>query len=703
MRQGLNREEFAVRTQGTVRRIYLSHQELNRFRLRLEELEEREVPSLTITFDFGFDTSGFFSDASRRNLLQQAANEVAARLNPGFQAITPSGSNSWTLSFFNPSTGAIQYVSNRTIQANQIIIYVGGRDLPGNQAAVGGFGGYSSSGSSQWNSLVATRGAGSRFATWGGSIAFDTHGTPWSFSATSDVQPGTIDFYTVVQHELGHVLGIGTSQQWRNLISNNFFVGPNAQAIHGGPVPLSPDGAHWADGVPGGGCFCPSCTGAARAASNQASMDPSSPYGQRIGFSELDFAALKDLGWGIKTPAEAYGTVSPPVTAPPPVSPPPPPVTAAVPPVATPSPPVAPPAPPSPPASPPPAPTPRPANPPAPPLLQSSRGGQLVAISGGWGTVQVYEQRSDGYLHAITGSLKPFSNYHGVVRSTIGDFNGDGIPDLAVGTGAGVVAAIRVYNGRDLSDLVGITHIFGSFGNGVFLAAGDVNRDGRDELAVSTDVGSSQVNVYDFRSRSLVLLASFFAFDDPGFRGGARIAMGDINKDGAADLVATAGPGGGPRVAVINGLSIATGGNRRLFNDFFAYDHKLRTGAYVAVGDLNGDGFGEIVFSADVGGSSRTIAYSGALLTANPLVDPMTLPFLFSQFATPENLPYGTRVTLKDLDNDGKAEMIFTTAKRSDGSLRMITSEQILSPSRPTNRIQFPYSTTIDGWGLYIG
>lgn len=664
----------------------------NRAKLRLEELEAREVPALTITFDFGYDTSGFFNDVNRRNLLQQAANEISARLDAGFHGLTPSGSNTWTASFFNPSTGATQYVANRTIQANQIIIYAGARDLSGNQAAVGGYGGYSSSGDAYWNTLVAQRGVGGDFATWGGSIAFDTNGTPWSFGGSSNVPSGTVDFYSVAQHEIGHVLGLGTSNQWKGLISNNYFVGANAKAVYGQAIPLSSTGAHWAENVVGGGCYCPSCTGAAAAATNQASMDPSTPYGARIGFSELDFAALKDIGWGVKTPQQAYG--SPPVTSPPPpASPPPPQVT--VPPVA-----VSPPPPATPPASPPASPPPPPAAP-AKPILKATKG-ELVAISGGWGTIQVYEQRSDGNLYALTGSIKPFANYNGVVRSTIGDFNGDGVQDLAVGTGSGVVAAIRVYNGVNLSELVGTSFVFGNFSKGVYLAAGDIDKNGDDELVVGTDIGSSQINVYDYRG-GLALVSSFFAFDDPSFRGGVRIAMGDINKDGYDDLVVTAGPGGGPRVSTHNGVSLKNGGHDRLFNDFFAFDYKLRTGAYVAVGDLNGDGHGEIVFSADVGGSSRTIAYSGALMTANPRVDPMQLPLLFSQFATPENLPYGTRVTLKDLNSDGKDEMIFTTAKRSDSSIRVITSEQILANAQPTNKVQYPYSSVADAWGLYVG
>jgi hypothetical protein len=49
-------------------------------------------------------------------------------------------------------------------------------------------------------------------------------------------------------------------------------------------------------------------------------------------------------------------------------------------------------------------------------------------------------------------------------------------------------------------------------------------------------------------------LQSFFAFPT-SFNGGAYVASGDVNGDGLADIVAGAGPGGGPQVAIFDGSS----------------------------------------------------------------------------------------------------------------------------------------------------
>src|SRR5207237_10541019 len=57
---------------------------------------------------------------------------------------------------------------------------------------------------------------------------------------------------------------------------------------------------------------------------------------------------------------------------------------------------------------------------------------------------------------------------------------------------------------------------------------------------------------------------SFFAYT-ASFTGGVRVATGDINGDGIADIVTSTGPGGGPHVKVFNGA------DGKLITEFFAY------------------------------------------------------------------------------------------------------------------------------------
>src|SRR5262249_39795356 len=70
----------------------------------------------------------------------------------------------------------------------------------------------------------------------------------------------------------------------------------------------------------------------------------------------------------------------------------------------------------------------------------------------------------------------------------------------------------------------------------------------------------------------------------------------DINRDGFAELVVSPGAGGGPRLTVYDGRSFTAGGDPVvLVNDFFVFDASLRTGLYLTAGDVDGDGFADIV------------------------------------------------------------------------------------------------------------
>ena len=99
------------------------------------------------------------------------------------------------------------------------------------------------------------------------------------------------------------------------------------------------------------------------------------------------------------------------------------------------------------------------------------------------------------------------------------------------------------------------------------------------------------------------LLASFFAYD-PAFSGGVCVAVGDVNGDGKPDIITGAGAGGGPHVEVFD----LTG---HLENEFFAYDPRFTGGVNVAVGDLTGDGQGDIITGAGAGGGPHVKVFDG--------------------------------------------------------------------------------------------
>ena len=108
----------------------------------------------------------------------------------------------------------------------------------------GGPGAWSASGSSAWLDLVRGRGepgalaaTATDVAPWGGQLRFDATGTRWHFGADATGLAATqTDFHSVALHELGHLLGLGTSESWNRHVdtSSGTFRGPASVAAHGG-------------------------------------------------------------------------------------------------------------------------------------------------------------------------------------------------------------------------------------------------------------------------------------------------------------------------------------------------------------------------------------------------------------------------------------------------------------------------------------
>jgi hypothetical protein len=142
------------------------------------------------------------------------------------------------------------------------------------------------------------------------------------------------------------------------------------------------------------------------------------------------------------------------------------------------------------------------------------------------------------------------------------DFDGDGRPDLAVGAPASA-GAVRVrYShaaaGNGHVRILRRTPSGGSFAAfGTTLAAGDFNRDGREDLAVGAPGfvhnadGTQQGAVFVYKGTANGLAGSGFSvfgpndFDDDNELG-AALTAGDFNGDGFDDLaVGNPGPAGG--------------------------------------------------------------------------------------------------------------------------------------------------------------
>jgi hypothetical protein len=116
-----------------------------------------------------------------------------------------------------------------------------------------------------------------------------------------------------------------------------------------------------------------------------------------------------------------------------------------------------------------------------------------------------------------------------------------------------------------------------NFRGGVFVAAGDVNADGRADIVTGPGTGRAPVKVFSGANGSL--LDSFFAFG-PSFRGGVRVATADVNGDAHADILSAAGPGRASQQRVLDGRTLTT------LAGLTAFAPRSRGGSFGAVASL---------------------------------------------------------------------------------------------------------------------
>jgi hypothetical protein len=240
----------------------------------------------------------------------------------------------------------------------------------------------------------------------------------------------------------------------------------------------------------------------------------------------------------------------------------------------------------------------------------------------------------------------------GVGGVAVADVDGDGYADLVVGAGAGGGPRVKVLSGRDLSVLADLFAFEADFRGGVTVAAGDVDGDGHADLVVGAGAGGGP-RVMVLSGKDLSVLADFFALEDT-FRGGVNVSAGDVDGDGLTDVIVAAGFGGGPRVTIWDGRSVLAGLPRQVANNF-VFEDTLRTGVYNAAGDLNGDGFADPIAGGGPGGGSRVLTLSGADLIGGNPANPTALTNFFA--GNPDNRG-GVRVAAKELDGDGRADLV---------------------------------------------
>ncbi len=254
--------------------------------------------------------------------------------------------------------------------------------------------------------------------------------------------------------------------------------------------------------------------------------------------------------------------------------------------------------------------------------------------------------------------------YLGGVSLAVGDVNGDGFLDVITGQASKGAPLVRVIDGATGNLGLEFFAYEQSFTGGVYVAAGDIDADGIDEIITGTGNGGGP-NVQVFDGRTGKARFGFFPYED-AFRGGVIVAAADTDGDGKAEIICGTGIGGGPRVQAFDAAT------RNPLINFFAYESSFRGGVLVGAGDLTGDGKDEILTGTGPGGGPVVTAFQAGSTES------------FVRFLAADGaFRGGVAVTGADMTGDGKAEFITGTGPGINSGVG------IFSPDGATNLVSF--------------
>ena len=289
----------------------------------------------------------------------------------------------------------------------------------------------------------------------------------------------------------------------------------------------------------------------------------------------------------------------------------------------------------------------------------------------GYGDIVAFE---DDGVHILLGSpggrhygyfssdqlLRPSDAFDYQLENVVtGDFNGDGLPDLAISTLSGVTIYQQASNGL-------FTRLQEYPGGGL-LAVGDFNGDHKLDLAV----GGNPINILYGQGNGY--------FNGPAITNNhgqpGPVVTADFNHDGIPDIASTWNGKCTPELVCSNFLSIFLGTGKGWFQPPVSYPIPLSSGPLpgivLAVGDLNGDGIPDIVA---VEPPEETLPSDTAVFLGKS-------DGTFSAAKVYTLGDHGNGIVyLRDMDNDGKLDLVVNFGiayGNGDGTFGQVTSYPI--------------------------